>query len=50
MPIDGDNGFFPTTGNELVGFSLSHVLLWSWRIVSLTLMYYAETRSSQFQS
>lgn len=27
MPIDGDNGFFPTTGNELVSFSLSLVPL-----------------------
>ncbi|KAK6253995.1 hypothetical protein QUC31_015715 [Theobroma cacao] len=27
MPIDGDDGFFPTTGNELVGLSLAIGLL-----------------------
>lgn len=35
MPVNGDDGFYPTTGNELVGSSLCFILLLFEKIVAL---------------
>ena len=41
MPVDGDDGFYPTTGNELVGSSLCFVFLQFKKII-VQLHYYLQ--------
>ncbi len=44
MPVDGDDGFFPTSGNEMVGINLAIGSCRAYQIMTVDLIF-TETRS-----